>query len=166
MWTKYDTSGASDYAKTYHQKENYPVVNISKEGAELYCKWLSDKYADKKTVFRLPLNAEWEYAARGGLKGCPYPWGGPNPDYPSGTFLAQFKEFGLTNGPMPVKSFPANEWGLYDMSGNVAEMVSDTTVVRGGSWSSTGYEIQIPTCGIYSVSPMVGFRPVITYLGK
>ena len=169
-WTQYVPYGTSYYDKTYHLKKDYPVVNISKEGAKLYCKWLSEKYSVNKEgvqyEFRLPTNAEWEYAARGGLKKCPYPWGGPYPYNSSGNFLAQFLAFGLNYGPVPVKTYPANDFGVYDMSGNVAEMVGDTTVVRGGSWDSSDYGIQIPTCGEYYVSPTVGFRPVMTFLEK
>jgi formylglycine-generating enzyme required for sulfatase activity len=168
LWIKFDDSKTSNYDKTYTQKKDYPVVNISKEGAVLYCKWLSDKFSNDKVnmEFRLPTNSEWEYAAKGGLKGCPYPWGGPYPTNSTGCYLAQFKVFGLTYGPVEVKHFAPNMWKLYDMSGNVAEMVGDTNIVRGGSWNSSGYEIQIPTCGQYSISPMVGFRPIMTFIEK
>jgi formylglycine-generating enzyme required for sulfatase activity len=168
LWKKYDESRTSYYDSIYHLKKDFPVVNISKEGAELFCKWLSEKFNNNKEGIiwevRLPSNSEWEYAARGGLFRCPYPWGGPYPNTAQGCFLAQFRVYSLTYGPVEVKSFPANMWDLYDMSGNASEMVSDTNIVRGGSWNSCGYEIQIPVCTPYYVSPMVGFRPVATFI--
>lgn len=166
LWLKVSDGKFADYAKTYTQKKDYPVVNISKDGVKLYCKWLSDKTSNSEhsVEFRLPTNAEWEYAALGGLKGCPYPWGGPGATGYKGRFLAQYKAVGLTYGPVAVKKFPANEWKLYDISGNVAEMVGDTNLVRGGSWNSTETEIQIQSAAQYSVSPMVGFRPIMTFI--
>ena len=165
LWGQFDISGISDYANEYKHKQNCPVVNISKSGAELYCKWLSSKYPENITEFRLPTTTEWEYAALGGYIDSPFPWGGQCLKNSKG-YLAQFKVLGSTYGPVPVKTFQPNDWGLFDMIGNVSEMVSDTNIVRGGSWNNTGDEIQISTCEKFSVSPMVGFRLVISYISN
>jgi len=81
--------------------------------------------------FSLPSEADWEWAARGGYQGNPYPWGGPYPANQNGCFLANFKpqrgNF-MADGslyPAVVASYNANDYGLYDMSGNVAEWCSD-----------------------------------------
>jgi formylglycine-generating enzyme required for sulfatase activity len=167
LWLKAVDGKFAVYANTYIHKKDHPVVNISREGAKLYCKWLSDKASksEHSVQFRLPVNAEWEYAALGGFKGSYYPWGSPSTKDKKGNYRAQFKDKGQTTGPIAVKKFRANEWKLYDMSGNVAEMVSDTNLVRGGSWNSSETEIQIQSTAPYSVSPMVGFRPIMTIIG-
>jgi formylglycine-generating enzyme required for sulfatase activity len=163
LWSRFDVSGTSEYANDYCHKQDFPVVNISREGAALYCKWLSSKFPENKTEFRLPTGVEWEYAARGGYSESPYPWGGQCLKKSMG-YLAQFKVLGSIYGPVAVKNFKPNDFGLYDMTGNVSEMLSDSTIVRGGNWNDTGDKIQISNCEKYTVSPMVGIRPIISYI--
>ena len=163
LWGQFDAEALSGYMNEYDHKPDYPVVNISTAGAELYCKWLSSKYPGYDVEFRLPTYVEWEYAARGGYYDKPFPWGGECLKNQNG-YLAQFRALGSVYGPVAVKTFHPNDFALYDMTGNVSEMVSDTNVVRGGSWNNSGDEIRITRCGKYSVSPMVGFRPVISYI--
>jgi len=166
--------------------DDYPVVGIAWEQANAFSSWRTALWNGyKKSVgqpmmddFRLPIEHEWEYAARGGKKSSPYPWGGPYIRNAKGCLLANFKP-GRGNYPedgglytVRTDSYWPNDYGLYNMSGNVAEWTSSAfhenaysfihdlnpdirydandsepntmkrKVIRGGSWKDIGYFLQ------------------------
>ena len=184
-----------DYYHAHPAYAGYPVVNVSKEGAELFCEWLSKKYEDLsngelKITFRIPTHAEWMRAARGDNHYARYSWGGPYLRNAKGCFLANFTAVGAENitrdpktgelvvvsKPMPgmamdhsditapALSYNPNAYGLYNMNGNVAEMISDGDLAVGGGWKSPGYDIRNEsTMAFTKPSNEVGFRVVATY---
>lgn len=120
----------------WHPKyDDYPVVGVNWNQAKAFCRWrtiyLNSFYndLDESTVtdFRLPTEYEWEYASRGGRDQNMYPWGGPYVKNAKGCSLANFKpmrgDYMQDGGLYPVKvtSYFPNDFGLYDMAGNVAE---------------------------------------------
>jgi formylglycine-generating enzyme len=168
---------------------NYPVVGVTWRQARAFCVWrtrYNDAYKDKRHLphrdpYRLPTEAEFEYAARGGRIGTDYPWGGPYIKNAKGCLLANFKpgrgNYTDDGGAytVAVKSYFPNDYGLYNMAGNVAEWTASAynqsassfvhdlaptfnyeakpsdpavmkrKVVRGGSWKDIGYFLQNST---------------------
>ncbi len=192
----------------WHQAYNeYPVVGVSWNQAKAFCDFRTEKrnnyLATKKKgsgrepSFRLPTEAEWEYAARGGLEYAKYPWGGPYTTTDRGCFLANFKpERGnyAADGALytvEAKSYNANDYGLYNMSGNVAEWTNTAynpssyylgstinpnvvdnanqrKVIRGGSWKDVAYFLEVGTRDYEygdSARSYIGFRTVQDYMG-
>lgn len=170
--------------------DHYPVVGVNWFQAKAFCVWRTEFYNEaqigkKKAAigleFRLPTEAEWEWAARGGNDLNPYPWGGPYTRNEKGCFLANFKPMRgnyIDDGGLRtviVGHYPPNDWGLYDMAGNVAEWTNSAfdpasynftwdmnpnytynakpddppamkrKVIRGGSWKDISYYLRVNT---------------------
>ena len=210
VWVKdfnysYNDPMHQDY---FHHKSyaDYPVVGVTWSQAKAFCNWRTKKKNDylrgKKnstTVpsFRLPTEAEWEYAARGGLEFGKYPWGGPSTTSDRGCFLANFKpvrgNYAVDGALYTVeaKSFNANDYGLYNMAGNVSEWTNTAynlssyymastmnpnvedrknkrKIIRGGSWKDVAYFLEVGSRDFeYSdtARSYVGFRTVQNYIG-
>jgi formylglycine-generating enzyme len=123
---------------TINGRDRHPVVQVTYEDAEAYAAWAGKS---------LPTEAEWEYAARGGLDGARFAWG--DEEVPNGTRMANTwqgdfpwhnsKEDGF-EGTSPVKSFAPNGHGLYDMCGNVWEWTTDFFTMRHSD------EVERPCC--------------------
>jgi len=179
---------------------NYPVVGVTWEQCQAFCQWRTQYFnsanANKGQDYRLPTEAEWEYAARGGRRMALYPWGGNYVRNNKGCFLANFKpmrgsytdDTGATT--MKVASFSPNDFGLFDMAGNVSEwtssaynessstLVSDMNpsfqynaknsdpdvlkrkVIKGGSWKDIAYYLQ---CGVRTYEYQNESRPYIGF---
>ena len=188
VWVKdfaysYNEPMHNDYF--WHQAySEYPVVGVTWKQAKAFCAWRTlnknsyikskKKKQDLVNYFRLPIESEWEYAARGGLESATFPWGGPYAKNDRGCFLANFKpnrgDYAADQALYTVeaKSYEPNEYHLYNMSGNVSEWtdtsydaasyeyvstinpnVSDKKnkrkAVRGGSWKDVAYFLQVST---------------------
>jgi len=159
----------------------HPVTLITHSDATAYCRWLSGRVG---RLVRLPTEAEWERAARGGRHGARYPWG-DDVDASRANFLPD-PALKRHRGTRPVGSYPPNELQLYDMAGNVWQWVADwyradayrngdhhnprgpgngnLRVVRGGSWVTHDVE-QLRCAHRHKVPPdtyaySIGFRVV------
>lgn len=167
--------------------DNFPVVGVNWHQAKAFCVWRTTLYNSWLqgngdawvNRFRLPTESEWEWGARGNLDMNPYPWGGPYERSDDGCFLANFKPLrgnytddgGATT--VIVGMYYANDFGLYDMAGNVSEWTNNAfdesaysfthdlnmdytydaeqddpivlkrKVIRGGSWKDFGFFLQV-----------------------
>jgi len=125
--------------------DDYPVVGVTWSQAKAYCDWKTKKenregngrwFRRNKTSlvqpYKLPTSEQWEYAARGGLESVDYPWGDGSMFNKKDNLLANFKPRSgnyTVDGGMyttEIKSYPPNDYELYDMAGNVAEWTEDS----------------------------------------
>lgn len=188
--------------------DRYPVVGISWDQATAFCNWRTVLYKNiaaarrlpenGRLKYRLPTEQEFEYAARGGRTQTKYPWGGPYIKNTKGCLQANFKvgrgnytdDGGLYT--VDAKAYLPNDYGLYNMAGNVAEwtvtaynrsatsllldfspnytnIAKGAKVVRGGSWKDMGFFLQ-NSVGTYEYQDKarsyIGFRCVSDYPGN
>ena len=127
-------TGSDDYYKKMNLTDNAPIIGISWHDATSYCKWLSEK---TKEEYRLPTEAEWEYACRAGMK-TEWSFGVDKKELEKYAWYDENSD----NTTHEVGKKLLNPWGLYDMYGNVWEWCEDwydeekkSKVLRGGSWS-------------------------------
>lgn len=187
------TAWIKDFAYSYNEPMHndyfwhqaygeYPVVGVTWQQAKAFCAWRTlyknayqkDKGRQFVNSFRLPTEAEWEYAARGGLESGTFPWGGPYAKGDRGCFLANFKpnrgDYAADGALYTVeaKSYDPNDYNLYNMAGNVSEWTDSSydassyeyvstmnpnvtdhqnqrKVIRGGSWKDVAYFLQVST---------------------
>ena len=192
----------------YHQSYNdYPVVGVTWGQAKAFCNWRTKKkniyLRGKKNAtsvpsFRLPTEAEWEYAARGGLEFATYPWGTGGTTSDRGCFLANFKpvrgNYAVDGALYTVEaeSYNANDYGLYNMAGNVAEWTNTAynessyymgstmnpnvedrnnkrKIIRGGSWKDVAYFLEVSSRDYEyadTARSFIGFRTVQNLTGS
>lgn len=166
--------------------DDYPVVGVTWRQAQAFNSWrtrlfnntAAKRKESERMEYQLPTEAQWEYAARGGKVGMQYPWGGPTARNARGCLMANFKPGRgnyIDDGvdyTAPVYSYWPNDFGLYNMAGNVAEWTQSAynesaysfvhdmnptytynakasdhetlkrKVVRGGSWKDVGFYLQ------------------------
>ncbi len=109
----------------------HPAVNVTWTEATAYCEWAGG---------RLPTEAEWEHAARGGLDGNIFPWGDEFTGQANGRHHLKAEQFDFT---VPVATFPPNAFGLYDMAGNVWEWTASAfTLTHASEPSAGGYDLR------------------------
>jgi formylglycine-generating enzyme len=209
VWSKDFTYHNGDQmTESYYSSpafDMYPVVGVSWVAAQEFCKWRSKMMNDylgehnkaRSPSFRLPSEAEWEWAARGNKEGAKYPWGNPYVANSKGCFLANFKPYRgnyRADGypyTAPSNAFSPNDFGLYNMAGNVAEWCQDAwsdsympltwdmnpvynmedeprKVIKGGSWKDIAYFLETGTKSYEykeEKRSFIGFRCVMSRLG-
>jgi formylglycine-generating enzyme required for sulfatase activity len=181
------------YYDSFPAYELYPAVNVPYEGAVLFCQWLTEKVGNPEWEYVLPSQLDWTWAASGGMTRAAYSMGEPFLTAADGTPYYHYQHvddswitrtdsgfqvvdnqpntvstnFIGSDIPYPAKSLRANGYGLYNMCGNVAEMVSNPNMAVGGSWLDPGYDIRIYSIKNYTQpSPQIGFRVIARWVGR
>jgi len=171
QWRNIENAYMEPFVENYLRHpayRHYPVVNISHEAALLYCKWLTEKANrnSKSSVvyeFRLPTHNEWLSASQGG-KDRPFAWNTESLKDNKGRELANYKG-NDTFITVPVSSYFPGSSGLYNMNGNVAEMLNEKGIAAGGSWNCSEDNIKNTSVLTYeNASPFVGFRIIMTII--
>jgi formylglycine-generating enzyme required for sulfatase activity len=147
-------------------RDDRPVINVSWDDAQAYCAWLNQSLGLRLGTYRLPSEAEWEYACRAGTT-TPFSFGetisADQANYDGITIYGKGKRGVDRQRTVPVGSLPGNDWGLHEMHGNLREWVEDTygrypavasdtsprmnatvssRVLRGGSWNDTPQDLR------------------------
>jgi len=177
-----------DYYYQHKAYSEYPAVGMTLKQAQAYANWLTEIYALKnqsvKIIFSVPTKKQWIRAARGDWQ-THYPWDGKYMRNSKGAYLTNFKNYDAANihynteinkyevismsqcmeGTItaPAESYYPNKFGIYNMSGNVAELVSDGAEAMGGSWNDTGYDVRVESeQPATQPKSTIGFRMVAT----
>lgn len=202
-----DPANNSLYREENELLRDHPVTSIAHQAAALYAQWLTEVYNQdpkrkdgRKVRFRLPTADELAFAARGGRKYSPYPWGGPYVANAKGCFLANFNttlivdpvsgaslwdyanktqvmeraqsldgncNYASDGGlfTVAVDGYFPNDYGIYNLSGNAAEMIDQPGIDLGGGWSDHIAYLEIGRQQKRATPhPAVGFRLVMEYV--
>jgi formylglycine-generating enzyme required for sulfatase activity len=174
-------SAFKDYYFSHPSYKDYPVVNVSHEGAKLYCSWFTEKINSTRKVkynqFRLPTRAEFIRACRGDDYLAVYAWNHPyvrdrkenilcnHLHYPDPEIASSFSD--NTDVLAPAKSYWPNKFGIYNLNGNTAEMIDQKGKAVGGSWKHEAKDVQNESVFEYKeAAPNVGFRLVFTIMNN
>lgn len=184
----------SKYAQYYHKHpayRNYPLVNVSYEAANLFCAFIQDALHQKFPMYNfscsLPSKEQLMKAAAQSEFSV-YAWGNNTLQNEVGAYKCNFMHIGSENihrneenklvvqlpvlsysfdysdVTAPVKSYWPNQFGVYNLNGNVAEMITEKGIALGGSWRDTGYDVRSSSETTYKEpSPSIGFRMVLTF---
>ncbi len=175
--------------------DDYPLVGISYDNALEFCKWLTSKYNNskkrkfKKILFKLPSKAEWQLAANGGDTTKQYTWGTGFMRNNWGEKLCNYRDVGLVYDSVTkkyvenevdlsnvairnkittkVKSYFPSSFGMYNMCGNVSEMIAEKGIALGGSYMDPAWQVAIASQTKYKApSADIGFRVIMEVLEK
>ena len=179
------------YYFRYTSYSNYPVVGVSYEAANEYCSWLTEKYNQdtkrkfRKVIFKLLTEEEWVFSANDGDSSKVYTWGSGFIQNNRHQYLCNFKhtefvidsvskkitaERNLNDQPTitgPVNAFYPNSFGLFNMCGNAAEMISEKGIAKGGSYLEPAYNVRISSTKNYTKPQSdIGFRVAMKIIEK
>lgn len=160
----------------------YPVVNITHEAAVLFCEWYTEMYNSqsgrkyKEVKFHLPTNEEWIAAAKPAGEQILFS-SGNSVRNEKGVYLCNYRQTEVKDAPIeqsvnadvtaPAKSYWPNSIGVYNLSGNVAEMLNTKGLSKGGSFKTTMEELEVDAVASYEGSTSdLGFRMIMEVIEK